>query len=98
MQYVGFQDLLSFTNIGPNEILSMLQAVANAFSGLAGSSILQTQIPFTGKTLGDVLAYGTAFKERILDPLFVSGDLMRPDNNGDGAVERPTSTSRASSR
>ena len=87
MQYVGFEDLLSFTNIGPNEILSMLQAVANAFSGLAGSSILQTQIPFTGKTLGDVLAYGTAFKERILDPLFVSGDLMRPDNNGDGAVD-----------
>ncbi|MEX2645398.1 MAG: choice-of-anchor D domain-containing protein [Gaiellaceae bacterium] len=77
----------SFNNAGPNEIISMLQAVANAFTALAGSAILQTEIPFTGKKLGDVLAYGTAFKERILDPLFKSGDLLRPDDDGDGDID-----------
>ena len=77
----------SFNNVGPNEILSMLQAIANGFTALAGSAILQTEIPFTGKKLGDILAYGTAFKERILDPLFKSGDLLRPDDDGDGDVD-----------
>jgi Ca2+-binding RTX toxin-like protein len=77
----------SFNNAGPNDILSMLQAIANAFTAIAGSEILNVEIPFTGKTLGDALAYGTAFKEKILDPLFVSGDLLRPDNDGDGDID-----------
>ncbi len=74
----------NFSNAGPNEILGMLGQVANFFTGLANQQILNATIPFTNVTIGSVLDYGKAFKHDFLDPLFKSGDSLKPDSNGDG--------------
>ncbi len=87
VQFVQFDEFLSFTNTGPNEIMAMLQAIANALTAMVGTELRQIVIPFSNKTVGDILDYGTAFKKRILDPLFKSGDLLRPDFNGDGRFD-----------
>jgi hypothetical protein len=34
-----------------------------------------------------VLDIGLGFKQSVIDPLFKSGDSLKPDNNGDGAVD-----------
>jgi len=84
----GDIDLLNFSNISPTEVLGMLSQVMDTFIALGQSEVLNTEIPFSGgKTVGEVLDFGTTFKEEILDSLFVSGDILRPDNNGDGAPD-----------
>jgi hypothetical protein len=83
----GATNLRDFSNVTPTEVMGMLGGVFNTFVSLAGSNALKTPIPFTGKTVGDLLDYATAFKTRVLDPLFVSGNALRPDNDGDGAPD-----------
>lgn len=83
----GLTNLLDFSNIGPNEVAGMLGQVLDTFTLLAGSKLLEAEIPFTGTTLGDVLDFATNFRTRVLDPLFESGSLLRPDNDGDGAAD-----------
>jgi hypothetical protein len=80
-------DLLDFSNISPSEILGMLEQVSDLLGGISGSEFLATPIPFTELTLGDVLDFGQGFKQSVIDPLFKSGDSLKPDNNGDGAVD-----------
>jgi len=80
-------DLLDFSNISPSEILGMLQQVSDLLNGISGNPFLATPIPFTDLTLGDVLDFGKGFKQSVIDPLFKSGDSLKPDNNGDGAVD-----------
>ena len=77
----------SFTNAGPNEIMSMLGQVAGFFTSIAGQGILAQQIPFTTITLGQALDYAKEFKHNFIDPLFKSGDSTKPDANGDGKVD-----------
>ena len=77
----------SFSNAGPNQIISMLGQVAGFFSSIAGQSFLGQQIPFTSITLGQALDYAQEFRHEILDPLFKSGDSTKPDANGDGKVD-----------
>ncbi|TMK23552.1 MAG: DUF4097 domain-containing protein, partial [Actinobacteria bacterium] len=77
----------SFSNAGPNDIISMLGQIASFFTSLAGQSFLGTQIPFTSITLGQVLDYAKEFRHDVLDPLFKSGDATKPDGNGDGKVD-----------
>jgi hypothetical protein len=83
----GLTNLLDFSNIGPNEVAGMLGQVLDTFTLLAGSKLLEAEIPFTGTTLGDVLDFATNFRTRVLDPLFESGSLLRPDNDGDGTAD-----------
>jgi hypothetical protein len=80
-------DLLNFSNITPSEILGMLGEVADLLGSIAGSQFLEIGIPFTELSLGDVLDIGDSFKETVLDPLFTSGDALRPDNNEDGTID-----------
>ncbi|MGH7339389.1 MAG: hypothetical protein ACREKH_02775, partial [Candidatus Rokuibacteriota bacterium] len=80
-------DLLDFGNISASEILGMLQQVSDFLGGISGSEFLTTPIPFTDLTLGGVLDIGLGFKQSVIDPLFKSGDSLKPDNNGDGAVD-----------
>src|SRR5262245_21414604 len=81
-------NLLDFSNISPTEALGMLQQVIDALAAMAKAEAMKAQIPFTGgKTLGEVLDFAALFKEEMLDPLFVSGDALRPDNNGDGTPD-----------
>jgi Ca2+-binding RTX toxin-like protein len=84
---LGSVNLLDFSNVSPTEVMGMLGSVFNTFVSLAGTSALKTPIPFTGKTVGDLLDYATAFKTKVLDPLFVSGNALRPDNDGDGTPD-----------
>ena len=78
----------SFSNAGPNEILSMLGQVASFFSSMASQSFLgSAQIPFTSITLGQALDYAKEFTHNVIDPLFKSGDSTHPDANGDGRVD-----------
>ncbi|MEX2149864.1 MAG: LEPR-XLL domain-containing protein [Steroidobacteraceae bacterium] len=81
-------NLLDFSNISPTEALGMLQQVLDALAAMAKAEAMKAQIPFTGgKTLGEVLDFAEVFKEQVFDPLFVSGDALRPDNNGDGTPD-----------
>ncbi|HSC96389.1 MAG TPA: LEPR-XLL domain-containing protein, partial [Burkholderiales bacterium] len=80
-------DLLDFGNISAAEILGMLQQVSDFLSAISDSEFLTIPIPFTDLTLGGVLDIGLGFKQSVIDPLFKSGDSLKPDNNGDGAVD-----------
>jgi hypothetical protein len=79
-------DLLNFSNITPNEVLTMLGGVFDSLTALLSSQFMQVNIPFTDINLSDVLDYARSFKEEVLDPLFVSGNFLQPDYDGDGAV------------
>ena len=80
-------DLLDkFKNIGPSDVLGMLNQVLGLLSSMASSSAVNLPIPFTNLTLGTALDYATSFKRQVLDPLFKSGDAFKPDANGDGSV------------
>ena len=76
-----------FGNVSVSDLLGMLGQVLDSFNGLGQSAILKTAIPFTGKTLGDVVDLASGFKSQVLDPLFRTGDVLNPDFNGDGAVD-----------
>ncbi len=80
-------NLLDFSNITPGEVMGMLGQVFDTFVSLAGSSVLKTPIPFTGKSVGDLLDYATTFKTKIIDPLFVSGNSLSPDPDHDGVPD-----------
>jgi hypothetical protein len=80
-------DLNKFGNVSTNDLLGMLGGVLDAMSGLGKSAVLSTPIPFTGKTVGDVVDLASSFKADVLDPLFKSGDILHPDFNGDGATD-----------
>lgn len=80
-------DLLDFSNISSNDVAGMLGQVMSAFTTLGQSELLDAAVPFTDLTLGEILDYGTSFKRGVLDPLFVSGDAFKPDNDNDGAAD-----------
>src|SRR5262249_47741200 len=50
-------NLFDFGSLTPTSVLGLLGNVFTSFAGVAGNSLLQTQIPFTGKTLGDALDF-----------------------------------------
>ncbi len=79
--------LNDFGHVSLNDLLGMLGQVLNAFSGIGENAVLTTAIPFTGKTLGDVVDLASGFKRSVLDPLFKSGDILNPDFNGDSVVD-----------
>ncbi len=83
----GGTDLLDFGNLSPTELMGMLGQVVDAYALLADSDVLDAPVPFTGKTLGSLLDVAAAFKAEVLDPLFVSGDALRPDDDGDGSMD-----------
>jgi len=82
-------DLLNFGNVSPTDVMGMLGGVLDTFTALASSQFMQVAIPYTGKTVGQILDYGKSFKEDVLDPLFLSGNFLAPDANNDGAVSLP---------
>ena len=82
-------DLLNFGNLSPQEMLGMLGGVLDAFIALTDSQFLNTPIPFTDLTLGEAIDLGESFKATVLDPLFVSGNALMPDSNGDGFIGLP---------
>jgi outer membrane protein OmpA-like peptidoglycan-associated protein/Ca2+-binding RTX toxin-like protein len=82
-------DLLNFGNISPNEVMGMLGGVLDTLIALGTSEFMQVVIPYTGKTVGEILDYGKSFKEDVLDPLFQSGDVLQPDVNLDGFISLP---------
>src|SRR4029077_8326728 len=83
----ALNDLLdNFTHAGPNEILGMLGQVADFLAGMANQQVLNHTIPFTNVKIGSALDYAKAFKHDYLDPLFKSGDSLKPDSNGDGNI------------
>ena len=77
----------SFSSIGPNDVLGMLQQLGTMLGSMASSSTLNLPIPFTSVTVGNALDYATAFKHKFIDPLFKSGDSSQPDANGDGKFD-----------
>jgi hypothetical protein len=80
-------DLTKFSNISASEIIGMLGEIADLLGKIAGSQFLEIGIPFTELDVGDILNLGGSYKETVLDPLFVSGDSLRPDNNEDGQID-----------
>jgi len=82
-------DLLNFGNISPTEVMGMLGGLLDTLTALASNEFMQIAIPYTGKTVGEILDYGQSFKEDVLDPLFTSGDFMAADVNADGIISLP---------
>ncbi|MGP0628314.1 LEPR-XLL domain-containing protein [Nitrospina sp. 32_T5] len=80
----GSIDLFDFSNITPSDVAGMLSDLVDTLSALSNSDLLDITIPLTGVKVGDLLDFGEAFKQDILDPLFVSGDATIPDFDDDG--------------
>src|SRR5262249_59220757 len=62
-------NLFDFGSLTPTSVLGLLGNVFTSFASVAGNSLLQTQIPFTGKTLGDALDFGKNFLNNVLNPI-----------------------------
>ena len=65
----GLDDFLSFDNLSSVAVQLMLSQVGDWLEGVKDSSILQTEIPLTGKKLGDLVDVGQAFLNQVLNPL-----------------------------
>ena len=83
----GVPSLNDFGNVSLTDLLGMLGQVLNSFSGIGNNAVLTTAIPFTDKTIGNVVDLASGFKKSVLDPLFKSGDILNPDFNGDSVVD-----------
>ncbi len=77
-------DPFDFSTLSANEMLGMISEMIISLSAFANSELADVPIPYTGKTLGELLNYGAAMREAVLDPLFESGDASVPDIDGDG--------------
>jgi 6-phosphogluconolactonase (cycloisomerase 2 family) len=74
LSLLNLSPLLSFTNLGSQDVLAGLTRLGNFLDQFRNSSVFQTQIPFTnGETLGDVLNLGTAFNN-LVDQLKTTTD------------------------
>src|SRR5262249_7150329 len=62
-------NLFDFSSLTPTSVLGLLGNVFTSFASVAGNSLMQTQIPFTGKTLGDALNFGQNFLNNVLNPI-----------------------------
>jgi Ca2+-binding RTX toxin-like protein len=78
----GAVDLLKFANTSPTEVMGMLQQIVDALTLMAQNEALKFEIPFSGKTVGQILDFATAFRTEIIDPLFASGNSLQPDFDG----------------
>ncbi|MFN2609284.1 MAG: hypothetical protein ABR507_00180, partial [Actinomycetota bacterium] len=83
----GTNPFNNFSNAGAGEIVGMLGQIADFFGSMASQQLLHTAIPFTNVTIGDAIDFAKSFKHQILDPLFKSGDVLKPDSNGDGHID-----------
>lgn len=61
----NFDNLLNFNNLSPLAILGMLKQVGSFLETFKGSAALSTKIPFTSKTVGDILDIGNAFTDKL---------------------------------
>ncbi len=76
--YITFPATIDFANPSPEDILTFLQTLANWFTLFGGSSLFDTMIPFTDKTLGDAVDFAKGFIETFYNKLVsaeVSGTL-----------------------
>ena len=57
--------LLNFNNLSPLCTLGMLKQVGSFLTTFKGSAALSTKIPFTSKTVGDIIDIGNAFTDKL---------------------------------
>ena len=79
----GIDDFLSFDNLKAVAVQAMLEQLGDFIDGFSDSSILATEIPLTGKTLGDLVDVGQVFLDNILNPLdnptVLAADLLKSE-------------------
>ncbi|MGH9893526.1 MAG: hypothetical protein ACREA0_16370, partial [bacterium] len=85
--FENFDEIFNFTNTSPLGVLAVIRQVVDILVAMRDSEVLQAEIPFTGKSLGDLLDYATTFQKQVLDPIFLSRDALQPDFNEDGIVD-----------
>ena len=77
----GLDDFLSFDNLSAVAVQLMLEQLGDWLDGVQDASVLSTEIPLTGKTLGDLVDVGQAFLDNILNPLdnptVLAADLLQ---------------------
>ncbi|HEY7116284.1 MAG TPA: hypothetical protein VH475_06850, partial [Tepidisphaeraceae bacterium] len=61
----NFDNLLDFNSVTPLSILGLLKQVNAFLERFKGSAALSTKIPFTSKTVGDVLDLEKAFTDKL---------------------------------
>jgi hypothetical protein len=60
-----FDKLLDFDNVTPATILGLVDQFGNFLEQFRGSSVFATPVPFTNKTLGDLLDMRKAFLDKV---------------------------------
>ena len=66
---VGFDNLFDFNNINATDVLSALTALCDYLGSLKDSPFISAKVPFTSKTLADVVDFKKAIAEGLLDAL-----------------------------
>ncbi|MDB5319040.1 MAG: cya 2, partial [Phycisphaerales bacterium] len=61
----NFDKLLDFNNLSALSLLGMLKQVGTFLERFKGSAALSTKIPFTSKTVGDIIDLGNAFTDKL---------------------------------
>ncbi len=63
----GLDGLPSFSRLDFNDLVEMLRALGRTFERLAGDAALNWEVPLTGgRTLGELIALGDLYAERVL--------------------------------
>ncbi|MEX0939137.1 MAG: hypothetical protein WDZ59_14850 [Pirellulales bacterium] len=65
----GLDEFLNFDNLTELALLRVLEQLQQWLDELRGSSVFATDLPLTGKTLGDVIDLGTAFFDTVVTVL-----------------------------
>jgi len=87
-------NLLDFSNVSPSSVLSLLGNVFSSLDNISQNSLLQTQIPFTNKTLADALAFGQNFTDDVLSPLHMVSVATQTDGASPSTNEVQVITAR----
>ena len=83
----NFQELLNFNSLTPQSIIGLLNQLGSWFDLFRGTSVFQSSIPFTSRTLGDLIDLKDAFLARVT-PLLETSPGEAAFNNAQELAQR----------
>lgn len=63
---IGFEESTNFKNLSAADVLRLIKTLADQLSGPAFAEVYNTQIPFTGRTVGQVVDVAAAFADNLI--------------------------------
>ena len=83
----NFQELLNFNSLTPQSVIGLLNQLSSWFDLFRSTSVFQASIPFTSRTLGDLIDLKDAFLSR-LTPLLETSPGEAAFNNAQELAQR----------